>query len=1246
MVNLNLISKEKFKELGFKNKSLAIVFIKSVLQTKVTKYKTVEQLAHHIKPKINNLKSLGMDINNKETYKGLKSIKKAEKTIKKLENNINKNDMVKVSKIIQKWDKEFNRKTWNVTGTIKIKKIFSINETYKRPREYIYHVEEVDSIIFTGMKDAAIKEFQDQMFEKYQRIDPSPDIEYKVEEITITSITDISNTATKQADMPMKNASQLKYNCIDEYKEYLQNNGTCVIDNFIGMYGEKLKLTKDKFIDMCKDYNSYNWTPEQGVTPACVNSICETYDITHYAFDVNRSCFIKNLSTNRNHKALIYFAVNNHMYLIQDEVMRKSLVEKVKVKENFNTSLLSNDDHEQDNIFDTYDIIVNPTSHFETNSKDTIYMYSRPGKTNINDIFQQLIPVHGVPVNLRCKKTKIISFKYVKDKINYVFACDPNDVNQVTFKEVKVLCEKNDLSFKNQTFMYVVKQLRTKYFDELNGRIHFNKEFKQLVLDKSKNKCAKCDCCLKGKKNEIDHIRPLSNGGTNELNNLQALCKACHQDKTANEQENGQFVKFSDTESCFNSNVQDIMNSQLSQSYAFVEPIGNCGSEKIFTIDINKCRRNILLNHKHNYCVFNVMDEPKSFDITGPIMEGLYYVETDNYLPLRGNGWYYHSLITYCLNRKLITLKNIKYVIKASSSLDYDYYNGFIDYCNDKILSYTEIQDYYNDKVDENVNDDGQAEGDEICDDIDEEQIYTIKHKCCITDYKKSSINSMIGGFKPNNVKRPNWFSVIVTQCKLEALRFAVQYDESFIDTFITNNDIFYHVLAPHKSTNIETERPLYDQIVQQEAMELHMLKTLVESKGGKVTDLNTDAITCTFPNDKCPFDLIDDKNLTEYYWDDNKAIPKYKLEPVGKRVKYQKLAKFNRFDEYTLEEKEWNTTPDVEGNDFEPLVNKILDSNESWLITGPPGAGKTTLINTIKQKITENSKEYKCLAPTNLAALLIEGTTIHKFSCKLKKLKKFIDMKLDYIFVDEVSMLHSNFYKILMVIKKLKNCKLIISGDFNQLDVINDLKKYDYKNTCIIKELCDSNNLQLTKCRRSDDKLFKLIQFNNIPNLKPDDFSNKESDVNICWTNAKRKEINEKYMKAAYKKAKTKNYIKLTKLPYDDNSQDVTLVNKIPVIAKVNNSKLDIINNERYTITKIDINERHVTMKNDRNEVTVHAENFQKLFRIGYAFTTHSSQGLSIDQPYTIHEFNRMSKKLKYVALSRSTKHEYINIM
>ena len=144
---------------------------------------------------------------------------------------------------------------------------------------------------------------------------------------------------------------------------------------------------------MCREYHDQNWTPDYEVSPRCVNSICEKYNIAHYAFDVNKSCFIKNIPPHRNHKALIYFSVNNHMYLILDKDMRKSLVEQVKVKENFNTSLLSNDDNEQDNIFDTYDIVVNPKTFF-TEEKDTIYMYSRQGTTNITDIFQMLVRDH------------------------------------------------------------------------------------------------------------------------------------------------------------------------------------------------------------------------------------------------------------------------------------------------------------------------------------------------------------------------------------------------------------------------------------------------------------------------------------------------------------------------------------------------------------------------------------------------------------------------------------------------------------------------------------------------------------------------------------------------------------------------------------------------------------------------------------------------------------------------------------
>ncbi len=93
------------------------------------------------------------------------------------------------------------------------------------------------------------------------------------------------------------------------------------------------------------------------------------------------------------------------MYLILEDAVRKSLVEKTKVKESFNTSLLENEEEkENNNIYDNYNIIVNVNlNSIFRESKDTIYMFSREGKTNINDIFTPMLVKYGVPRDIKCK---------------------------------------------------------------------------------------------------------------------------------------------------------------------------------------------------------------------------------------------------------------------------------------------------------------------------------------------------------------------------------------------------------------------------------------------------------------------------------------------------------------------------------------------------------------------------------------------------------------------------------------------------------------------------------------------------------------------------------------------------------------------------------------------------------------------------------------------------------------------------
>ena len=62
----------------------------------------------------------------------------------------------------------------------------------------------------------------------------------------------------------------------------------------------------------------------------------------------------------------------------------------------------------------------------------------------------------------------------------------------------------------------------------------FSTSFRLNLFLKRKGTCASCSQKIDaGKAWDIDHILPLALGGMNEPNNLQILCKPCHQSKTS-----------------------------------------------------------------------------------------------------------------------------------------------------------------------------------------------------------------------------------------------------------------------------------------------------------------------------------------------------------------------------------------------------------------------------------------------------------------------------------------------------------------------------------------------------------------------------------------------------------------------------------------------------------------------------------------------------------------------------------------
>ena len=1079
--------------------------------------------------------------------------------------------------------------------------------TYVKPKTKTYIETFVESKkIMAHTQQEAEEEYKNDLYEKYEFDYPYQSriisIKFKIS-ATEKSERDKEKKKWKVQDMKMKRSLVANYDFVKEHKQFNKEgiSGECVINNFIGMYPE-LELTRDELIKQCSSF--YNpsrgldfglddnddekkmWSIHDGVCAKCVQTLCQKFDITHYAYDAQEKCFIKHISKNRNHKALVYYAIDNHMYLIKDKYTVKSLSGKAKTDIKVNTSMLENDKFV--NKFNEYEVFENILVENIINLESCIIIYSRKDKSDITDIYESIIGHYDVipnPKRVISMNTKITYFELILNDVKYFIYNDNNEIRLgIDWKKIKQLCDKEMIEFKNQSFTTFIKQLRTKLLDKESKRKVFTIEERNDIYNLN-NRC--CNICEKKVTEfEIDHVRPLASGGTNDMSNLQVLCKTCHREKCESEKEDGSYVKIIDSESSFNSKVKHIIESDLSKSYAFIETVKATSSKKTVTFDINKCRTNILYHSEYDYPVFTVMDDVCKYN--GQNKPGIYYIESLNQFPLRGNGWYYYPMVDYCLKNNIINSDSIKYCVISSLSIPHDYYNEFIEYCRKEFDANT-----------------------------------------C-----KFAINSMIGCFMMNTTK--NSISTLLHVCKdsLEAFSYYYNYSGTFVDNFEVNNQNYFSVYKSNTAMKMETESPIYNQIVQLEAIELHKLTLLIQQNRGVIIDLNTDAVTCGYDEDIS-------KVLSLKYPNGDLM---YKIEKKD-RLEKPKMAKLLRTNTYSNYDYKYKTFHDVEDNDFSPLVNMILDSNKSIHIDGCAGAGKSTLIKMLHKEMNTRGLMYKSTAPTNKACNIIDGITLHKLSTEFSKKSYINNMKLDYIFIDEISMVKEIFYKFLLMVKTVKpNIKFIISGDFRQLNPVNDRIHVNYKKSVALFELSDGNRLQLDKCRRADKEMYDLCSRENIPQIDKHQFGKNYCDFNICFTNKKRKEINDKLMKDKYKirKPKSGKFLKLDKYYFDDNSQDVILMSNSPLISRKTDAELGLIKNEFYSIKKIDGDK---IVLNSDVVFTDHIK-FQKYFYVAYAITTHKSQGCTFDFDYSIHEWLKMDNRLKYVSLSRATNKNLINII
>jgi hypothetical protein len=137
------------------------------------------------------------------------------------------------------------------------------------------------------------------------------------------------------------------------------------------------------------------------------------------------------------------------------------------------------------------------------------------------------------------------------------------------------------------------------------------------------------------------------------------------------------------------------------------------------------------------------MDEPVMY--AGKKRPGLYFVETKNYIPMRGNGWCSQPMIEYCLSNGLIYEDNIKYALYSGLTIPHNYYNKFIDYLYESL--------------------DNKA---------------------------KLSVNTIIGAFKPKI--RETWKSQFITTDPNVVLYHYLKLDGAFIHTKEISDKYYYQL--------------------------------------------------------------------------------------------------------------------------------------------------------------------------------------------------------------------------------------------------------------------------------------------------------------------------------------------------------------------------------------------------------------------------------------------------------------------
>ena len=549
---------------------------------------------------------------------------------------------------------------------------------------------------------------------------------------------------------------------------------------------------------------------------------------------------------------------------------------------------------------------------------------------------------------------------------------------------------------------------------------------------------------------EVDHRAPLRSGGDHGSQNLQALCRWCHLQKTLEESrgpgENNVLA------SVFAPGVYELFHCSEKPPQIVTMRAAPAKGLSVLQLDVKSCRRNALEHNTFPVPIFSPLDEPKPA-VPGDTTADYYWVDKpvewgDNtfwsHIGLYcGPRWIWKGLLFEALEVRALTWDHVKLSLTATSHLPPE----FLPHIFGKM-----------------------------------EEAWRAANP---TVPFKRLILPMLGLW--NSPNQAYYTCETCTDDHDVALSGPVSRKSLtvngetgvFHDLVWKTELLTYSSMRPIGQICLDVEHLLVSRLVRLARPILRRNpRQKYEILGAVVDCIYAQAPTRELRDLGRAIDAQKHPDGTPVYHHKKERPPDYPLADGAWPTVSQQLP--------ILEDTPWCEYLEVPGSSeaCSLLEEIVLERRESCFLAGLAGTGKSHAARIAVKKLRAEGESVVVLAFTNQAArghASVGGETIHHFLHRAPSYS-------GWLFVDEASQLPLTLFAQLMKYK-LVGCKFVFIGDFvGQFPAAYDTWRRDQvpqlalEHSVALKRLCDGNRLTCTQCRRSDPELYAI--YSGIPSL------------------------------------------------------------------------------------------------------------------------------------------------------------------